>query len=258
VLGTKERNQFHVWCVCEGFDGGTPLRVQACVIGDQPDALALERRKFLDLQNVQANLDARGVAMLRRLCAFLRDEGLRRNYLNKVPVNRAIIAAWLADGAKRKRPKQPGEGLPPTGCEEALHDGSASCYLTGTYELREDAHTWLQIINPTGHDLLVYAYFFDANERPMGCLYTPMSANDLWEIPVNNLGLHADHGVAKIVSFAKPGEPKIGIVGNQRIWFRKQQGVSETGLHPIQSRIFTEDYNKMLKPLVDKCKDVKQ
>ena len=38
--------------------------------------------------------------------AHLRDEGLRRNYLNKVPVNREIIAAWLADGAKRKLPKQ--------------------------------------------------------------------------------------------------------------------------------------------------------
>ncbi|HEY7945636.1 MAG TPA: GAF domain-containing protein, partial [Casimicrobiaceae bacterium] len=32
----------------------------------------------------------------------LRDEGLRRNYLNKIQVNREIIAAWLADGAKRK------------------------------------------------------------------------------------------------------------------------------------------------------------
>jgi signal transduction histidine kinase/CheY-like chemotaxis protein/tetratricopeptide (TPR) repeat protein len=36
----------------------------------------------------------------------LRDEGLRRNYLNKVRVNREIIAAWLADGAKPKSPKE--------------------------------------------------------------------------------------------------------------------------------------------------------
>jgi hypothetical protein len=56
------------------------------------------------------------------------------------------------------------------GCEEPSRDDSASCYLTGTYELREGALTWLEIINPTGHDLLVYAYFFDANERPMRCL----------------------------------------------------------------------------------------
>ena len=38
--------------------------------------------------------------------AHLRDEGLRRNYLNKVPFNRAIIAAWLAAATKRKLPKQ--------------------------------------------------------------------------------------------------------------------------------------------------------
>src|SRR5215472_8232051 len=36
----------------------------------------------------------------------LRDEGLRRNYLNKVPVNREIIAAWLAYGAKGKMPRK--------------------------------------------------------------------------------------------------------------------------------------------------------
>ncbi|HTR57033.1 MAG TPA: GAF domain-containing protein, partial [Casimicrobiaceae bacterium] len=38
--------------------------------------------------------------------AHLRDEGLRRNYLNKIPFNREIIAAWLADGTKQKVPKQ--------------------------------------------------------------------------------------------------------------------------------------------------------
>src|SRR5690349_14121575 len=41
------------------------------------------------------------------------------------------------------------------GCEEPSPDVSASCYLTGTYELRADAQTWLEIINPTGHELLV-------------------------------------------------------------------------------------------------------
>ena len=174
-----------------------------------------------------------------------------------VPFTRYLSTSFVLPG-EHKRPKQPGEGLPPTGCEEALHDGSASCYLTGTYELREDAHTWLEIINPTGHDLLVYAYFFDAKERPMSCLYTPMSANDLWEIAVNDLGLHADHGVAKIISFAKPGEPKIGIVGNQRIWFRKQRGMSETGLHPIQNQLLAEDLAKKIDPNFKECKKVEQ
>jgi hypothetical protein len=144
------------------------------------------------------------------------------------------------------------------GCQEPSPDGSASCYLTGTYELRGEATTWREIINPTGHDLLVYAYFFDANEHPMRCVYTKMSANDLWEITVNELGLHADRGVAKIVSFAGPGEPRIGIVGNQRIWFRKQQGISETSLHPIQSQLLAEDLAKMIEPNFKECKAVDQ
>ena len=38
-----------------------------------------------------------------RICAT---KGLRRNYLNKIPFNRAIIAAWLAHASKRKLPKQ--------------------------------------------------------------------------------------------------------------------------------------------------------
>jgi hypothetical protein len=49
---------------------------------------------------------ARAYGFLVDRIAHLRDEGLRRNYLNKVPVNREIIAAWLADGAKRKLPKK--------------------------------------------------------------------------------------------------------------------------------------------------------
>ena len=144
------------------------------------------------------------------------------------------------------------------GCDEGPGDGSASCYLTGTYELRDGSRTWLEIINPTGHELLVYAYFFDANERPLRCVFTPMSANDLWELAVNELDLNADHGVAKVVSFAKPREPAIGIVGNQRIWFRKQQGISETGLRPIQGRILAEDLVKMIDPNFRECRRVEQ
>ncbi|HZR01600.1 MAG TPA: vWA domain-containing protein [Burkholderiales bacterium] len=173
-----------------------------------------------------------------------------------VAFTRYLSTSFVLPG-ERKRPKQPGEGLP-KGCEEASPNVSASCYLAGTYELRDGARSWLEIINPTGHELFVNAYFFDANERPMRCLYTRMSANDLWEISVHELGLHADHGVAKIISFARPGEPTIGIVGNQRIWFRKRQGISETGLHPIQSQLLEEDLTKMIEPNFKECKKVEQ
>ena len=145
-------------------------------------------------------------------------------------------------------------------CKGAAPDGSASCYLTGTYDMREDAVTWLHIINPTGHPLSVYAMFFDDNEHPLECVYTKMSPNDLWEILVNKLELKSPRqfGVVKVVSFVDPPSPVIGIVGNQRIWFRKQQGVSETGLHPIQAELLREDIAKMLKPILPKCQPVQQ
>jgi PAS domain S-box-containing protein len=38
--------------------------------------------------------------------ANLRDEGLRRNYLNKVPVNRELLRFWVKDGTKRKLPRE--------------------------------------------------------------------------------------------------------------------------------------------------------
>ena len=38
--------------------------------------------------------------------ANLRDEGLRRSYLNKVAANREILAAWVADATARKLPRE--------------------------------------------------------------------------------------------------------------------------------------------------------
>ena len=38
--------------------------------------------------------------------ANLRDEGLRRSYLNKVAANRRILAAWVADATARKLPRE--------------------------------------------------------------------------------------------------------------------------------------------------------
>ena len=146
-------------------------------------------------------------------------------------------------------------------CRGAAPDGAASCYLTGTFDLRDGAGSSVQIINPTGHDLLAYAFFFDSNERALRCIYTGMSPNDLWEIVVNKLELklesRSEFGVVKVVSFDKERRPQIGIVGNQRTWF-KGQGVSETGLHPIQSSLLEEDFSKMLKPLLQQCKEIKQ
>ena len=136
--------------------------------------------------------------------------------------------------------------------------GSASCYLTGTYELRESARTWLQIVNPTAHPMWVTALFFDDNEKPLMCVQQEMSPNDLWEISVHeNKQLEKPgFGVVKVVSHWDG--PVVGVIGNQRIAFSKLHGpgVSETGLHPIQPAIFQADYEKFILPYMDKfgCK----
>ena len=44
-------------------------------------------------------------ALLLQAVAHVRDEGLRRSYLNKVEVNRDIVAAWLRESARRGLPQ---------------------------------------------------------------------------------------------------------------------------------------------------------
>ena len=76
----------------------------------KPDAFTSQEIWWRHAQAQAANGKAGDAAKsceraYRLLCesiATLRDEGLRRNYLNKVDANREIISAWLAQGAKRK------------------------------------------------------------------------------------------------------------------------------------------------------------
>ena len=148
-------------------------------------------------------------------------------------------------------------------CKGYTPGGSASCYLTGTYELRDGSQTWLQIINPTGHYLVVAVAFYDDNEKPLACFQSKMSPNDLWEIFVNQFELRPARGfgVVKVISFVDPPVPGVGIVGNQRILFARTKTTSETGLHPIQGEILREDLNRKLNPDFDgfkKCKPLRQ
>ena len=143
-------------------------------------------------------------------------------------------------------------------CVGFTPNGSASCYLIGTYELREDAVTTVHIINPTGHTVPVYAFFFDDNQKPLACVHSNLSANDLWEISVNKLGLQpkAGFGVVKVITFVNGAVAIQGIVGNQRISFGTPRAVSETGLHPVQPDLIREDYSKVLSSLVPGCKSM--
>jgi K+-sensing histidine kinase KdpD/CheY-like chemotaxis protein/tetratricopeptide (TPR) repeat protein len=78
----------------------------------KPDGFTSQEIWWRHGQALAANGKAREAAdscerAYRMLCegmATLRDEGLRRNYLNKVDANREIVAAWVAEGAKRKMP----------------------------------------------------------------------------------------------------------------------------------------------------------
>ena len=79
----------------------------------QPDGFTSQEIWWRHAQALGANKQAAAAhAALERAYGFLldgiagvRDEGLRRNYLNKVKVNREIVSAWLAEGTKRKLPK---------------------------------------------------------------------------------------------------------------------------------------------------------
>lgn len=148
-------------------------------------------------------------------------------------------------------------------CRGYTPGGSASCYLTGTYELRDGSQTWLHIINPTGHYLVVAVAFFDDDEKPLMCFQSKMSPNDLWAIPVHEFKPNPARGfgVAKVISFMDPPVPGVGIVGNQRILFARTRTISETGLHPIQGAILQEDLDKILIPAFNgfkNCKALKQ
>ncbi len=78
-----------------------------------PDGLTSQEIWWRHAQALSANKRAkeardtlaRAHGFLLERIATLRDEGLRRNYLNKVAVNREILAAWLDDSARRKLSK---------------------------------------------------------------------------------------------------------------------------------------------------------
>ncbi|MEO8305832.1 MAG: GAF domain-containing protein [Betaproteobacteria bacterium] len=80
----------------------------------QPDGSTSQEIWWRHAQSLNANRKGKGAreALERAYASLvdgisnLRDEGLRRNYLNKVESNREIIAAWIADGVKRGLPKE--------------------------------------------------------------------------------------------------------------------------------------------------------
>ena len=62
MLRTEQRNQLYSRRMRQKFDRRSALKVLAGVIGDQPDMLAAQRRKFLRLQYIQSGLHAACIA----------------------------------------------------------------------------------------------------------------------------------------------------------------------------------------------------
>jgi hypothetical protein len=123
----------------------------------------------------------------------------------------------------------------------AQEPAGASAYLVGVFDLREDRTTILHIVNPTRADLRLFVALFDDSERPLRCFPGELSANDLMEINVREVGVDAPLGVVKVITFARNEDrPQIGVVGNQRLSLGRQPTV-ETGLHPIQSQFLESE-----------------
>jgi PAS domain S-box-containing protein len=79
-----------------------------------PDGMSSQEMWWRHTQALLANKQYKAAcAALERAYDFLlkaianvRDEGLRRNYLNKVEVNRELLQFWVKDGRKRKLPRE--------------------------------------------------------------------------------------------------------------------------------------------------------
>ncbi|HVM71673.1 MAG TPA: GAF domain-containing protein, partial [Anaerolineales bacterium] len=79
----------------------------------KPDSLSSQEIWWRHTQALLANGKTQAAReALERAYSFLlegianvRDEGLRRNYLNKVPANRELLQYWVKDGRKRKLPR---------------------------------------------------------------------------------------------------------------------------------------------------------
>jgi hypothetical protein len=112
----------------------------------------------------------------------------------------------------------------------------ASAFLVGTWDIRQNLTTLLQIVNPTRQSLRLFIAFFDGNEHFLKCIKSDLSENGLFEIDASQVVPAGSlFGVVKVLTLLPPpavGPPWIGVIGNQRLSLRGEP-VAETGLHPV-------------------------
>ena len=90
----------------------------------------------------------------------------------------------------------------------------AGDYLVGTFDLRGGRGAVLQVVNPTGQELLLLAAFYDDSGTPLRCRAERLSADGLAEVDVRKAGVKAPLGVVRVVAVAEgDGRPVAGLVG---------------------------------------------
>ena len=140
-----------------------------------------------------------------------------------------------------------------------LHqDPDVSACLTGTWDLRNQNQTLIQIINPTSTVLQVVVVFLDDDEKYLGCYREKeLTQADLMTVDVRQYVKENELGV--VFAFAIDPETKNlvpGIVGyqlKQLEIIQMQTGLpsssTESVLHPIPSKY----WDAHRKYIMDKC-----
>ncbi len=97
-----------------------------------------------------------------------------------------------------------------TGAPEAVGAGT---HLVGTFDLRGGRKAVLQVVNPTGEELLLLSAFYDDSGTPLRCRTARLTAGGLAEVDVRKAGVKAPLGVVRVIAFAESeGLPVAGLI----------------------------------------------
>ena len=142
--------------------------------------------------------------------------------------------------------------LPPGSPDSCGSDGILSAYLIGTYDLRKNAYTVLQVVNPTGRYKRFMVAFLDDNEKFLNCFEGKLSPNDLEEIDVRQYVPLEGYGVVKIISKDMRFDvPEEGLVAFKKQFYRtgwicKRTHFTESVLPAIPTCVLYGDYKRIL------------
>ena len=103
---------------------------------------------------------------------------------------------------------------PRGGAEADAGTVGPDAHLVGTFDLRGGRRAALQVVNPTGEELLLLAAFYDGSGTPLRCRSQRLPAGGLAEVDVRKAGVKAPLGVVRVLAVAEGnGRPVAGLVG---------------------------------------------